>query len=155
MSDIRHYRCLMLTSDAGLAKALDSAIIGFLTAVNGRGQPQTSPVWYIRDGEDLVVYNRPTAARLRSIANNNRVAFNLRADGGARSGISLEGTAVVDSDLPTAVDFPGYVDRYRGEIADLGWTPESFSTDYSIGLRITVTRVRSWGVEKLDVDEIG
>ena len=155
MSDIRHYRCLMLTSDAGLAKALDSAIIGFLTAVNGRGQPQTSPVWYIRDGEDLVVYNRPTAARLRSIANNNRVAFNLRADRGARSGISLEGTAVVDSDLPTAVDFPGYVDRYGGEIADLGWTPESFSTDYPVGLRITVTRVRSWGVEKLDVDEIG
>ena len=41
------------------------------------------------------------------------------------------------------------------ESADLGWTPESFSTDYSVGLRITVTRVRSWSVEKLDVDEIG
>ena len=108
----------MLTPDTGLAKALDSAIIGFLTAVNGRGQPQTSPVWYIRDGEDLVVYNRPTAARLRSIANNNRVAFTLRADRGAKSGISLEGTAVVDSSLPPAVDFPGYVDRYGGEIAD-------------------------------------
>ena len=145
----------MLTSDTGLAKALDSAIIGFLTAVNHRGQPQTSPVWYIRDSEDLVVYNRPTAARLQSIANNNRVAFTLRADRGAKSGISLEGTAVVDSSLPPAVDFPGYVDGYAGEIADLGWAPESFSTDYSVGLRITVTRVRSWGVEKLNADEVG
>ena len=145
----------MLTSDTGLAKALDSAIIGFLTAVNHRGQPQTSPVWYIRDGEDLVVYNRPTAARLQSIANNNRVAFTLRADRGAKSGISLEGTAVVDSSLPPAVDFPGYVDRYAGEIADLGWTPESFSTDYPVGLRITVTRVRNWGVEKLNAAEVG
>ena len=145
----------MLTSETGLAKALDSAIIGFLTAVSGRGQPQTSPVWYIRDGEDLVVYNRPTAARLRSIANNDRVAFTLRADRGAKSGISLEGTAVVDSSLPPAVDFPGYVDRYGGEIADLGWTPESFSTDYSVGLRITVTRVRNWGVEKLNANEVG
>ena len=145
----------MLTSNTALAEALDSAIIGFLTAVNHRGQPQTSPVWYIRDGEDLVVYNRPTAARLQSIANNNRVAFTLRADRGAKSGISLEGTAVVDSSLPPAVDFPGYVDRYGGEIADLGWTPESFSTDYSVGLRITVTRVRNWGVEKLNADEVG
>ncbi len=145
----------MLTSNTGLAKALDSAIIGFLTAVNGRGQPQTSPVWYIRDGEDLVVYNRPTAARLRSIVGNNRVAFNLRADRRAMSGISLEGTAVVDSDLPSAVDFPGYVDRYGEEIARLGWTPESFSTDYSVGLRITVTRVRNWGVEKLNAGELG
>jgi len=145
----------MLTSNTGLAKALDSAIIGFLTAVNGRGQPQTSPVWYIRDGEDLVVYNRPTAARLRSIVGNNRVAFNLRADRRAMSGISLEGTAVVDSDLPPAADFPGYVDRYGEEIARLGWTPESFSTDYSVGLRITVTRVRNWGVEKLNAGELG
>ncbi len=145
----------MLTSETGLAKALDSAIIGFLTAVNGRGQPQTSPVWYIRDGEDLVVYNRPTAARLRSIVVNNRVAFNLRADRRAMSGISLEGTAVFDSDLPPAVDFPGYVDRYGEEIARLGWTPESFSTDYSVGLRITVTRVRNWGVEKLNAGELG
>ena len=141
----RHYRHLMLTSNTGLAEALDSDIIGFLTAVNGRGQPQTSPVWYILDGEELVVYNRPTAARLRSIANNNRVAFNLRADWRARSGISLEGEAAIDSDLPPAVDFPGYVDRYGSEIAGLGWTPESFSTDYSIGLRIIVTRVRNWG----------
>ena len=145
----------MLTSNAGLAEALDSAIIGFLTAVNGRGQPQTSPIWYIRDGEDLVVYNRPTAARLRNIADNNRVAFNLRADRGAKSGISLEGTAVVDSNLPPAVDFPGYVERYGEEIAGLGWTPESFSTDYSVGLRITVTRVRNWGVEKLNSGAFG
>jgi PPOX class probable F420-dependent enzyme len=145
----------MLTSNTGLPKALDSAIIGFLTAVNGHGQPQTSPVWYIRDGEDLVVYNRPTAARLRSIVGNSRIAFNLRADRRAMSGISLEGTAVVDSDLPPAVDFPGYVDRYGEEIARLGWTPESFSTDYSVGLRITVTRVRNWGVEKLNAGELG
>ena len=55
MSDIDHYRCLMLTSNTALAEALDSAIIGFLTAVDGRGQPQTTPVWYIRDGGDLVV----------------------------------------------------------------------------------------------------
>ncbi len=143
----------MLTSKTGLAEALDFAIIGFLTAVNSSGQPQTSPVWYIRDGEDLVVYNRPSAARLRSIANNNRVAFNLRADRRASSAISLEATAVVDSGLPPAVDFPGYIDRYGSEIADNNWTPESFSDDYSVGLRITVTRVRDWGVEKLNAGE--
>jgi PPOX class probable F420-dependent enzyme len=145
----------MLTSNTGLAEALDSAIIGFLTAVNGRGQPQTSPVWYIRDHDDLVVYNRPAAPRLRSIANNSLVAFNLRADWKARSGISLEGVAAVESELPPAVDFPGYVTRYGAEIARLDWTPESFSTDYSVGLRIIVTRVRNWGVEKLNTGELG
>lgn len=144
----------MLTSKTGLAEALDSAIIGFLTAVNSRGQPQASPVWYIRDDEELVVYNRPSAPRLRSIANNNQVAFNLRADWRARSGVSLEGVAAIDSELPPAVDFPGYADRYGSEIARLGWTPESFSSDYSVGLRIIVTRVREWGVVKLNAGEL-
>ncbi len=143
----------MLSNTSGLNEALDSALIGFLTAVSGRGQPQTSPIWYIRDGEDIVIYNRPTAARLESLDSNDRVAFNLRADRRARSGISLEGTAVVDSSLPPAIGFPGYVDRYGEEIKRLGWTPESFSNDYSVGLRMTVTRVRDWGVAKLNAGE--
>jgi len=107
--------------------ALDSALIGFLTAVNPQGQPQTSPIWFIRDGEDIVIYNRPTAARLESIDSNDRVTLNLRADRRARSGISLEGGATVDASLPPAIDFPGCVDKYGEEIKRLGWTPESFS----------------------------
>jgi PPOX class probable F420-dependent enzyme len=143
----------MLSNTSGLSMALDSALIGFLTAVNIQGQPQTSPIWFIRDGEDIVVYNRPTAARLESIDSNDSVAFNLRADRRARSGISLEGAATVDASLPPAIDFPGYVDKYGEEIKRLGWTPESFTGDYSVGLRITVTRVRDWGVSKLNAGE--
>ena len=143
----------MLSSTPALTEVLDSALIGFLTAVNGQGQPQTSPIWYIRDGEDIVIYNRAKAARLKSIDSSHRVAFNLRADRRARSGISLEGTAVVDTTLPAALDFPGYVDKYGEEINRLGWTPQSFSSDYSVGLRMTVTRVRDWGVDKLNAGE--
>ena len=145
----RRYGDLMLTKTAGLPELLDREIIGFLTAVNSKGQPQTSPIWFIRDGDDIVIYNRTRAARLRSIVGNSRVAFNLRADAGARAGVTLEGTAVVEDDLPPAKDFPGYVYKYAGEIARLGWTPDSFSADYPIGLRVTVTRVRAWSINHL------
>jgi hypothetical protein len=39
----------MLTDDPLLAKILDNDLIGFFTAVDERGQPQTSPVWFVRE----------------------------------------------------------------------------------------------------------
>ena len=139
----------MLAQTEGLSELLDHQVIGFLTAVKEDGQPQTSPAWYMRNSDDIVIYNRPPARRLRSIETNPNVDFNLRADVGARSGVTLEGTAVLEKGLPPAKDFPGYETKYADEIAGLGWTPQSFSDDYPVGIRITVTRVRAWGVKNL------
>lgn len=139
----------MLSSKPGLNEAIDRSLIGFLTAVNAAGQPQASPVWFLRDGEDLIVYNRPTAARLESIVSNPRVALNLRGDRQGHAGVSLEGTAEVDESLPPAHQFPEYVEKYADEIAGLGWTPESFAADYSVGIRMSVTRVRAFGLRLL------
>jgi PPOX class probable F420-dependent enzyme len=139
----------MLSGTEGLPELLDKELIAFLTAVNENGQPQASPVWFQRDGEDIVVYNRPGARRLRSIETNARVALTLRADRQGHALVSLEGTAVTENHLPRAKDFPGYEEKYLDEIADLGWTPDSFSDEYSVGLRITVTRVRASGISRL------
>lgn len=140
----------MITDSPRLTAALDNDLIGFLTAVDGSGQPQTSPVWFIRDGNDIVVYSKPDTPRLSSIATNASVSFNLRGDRRARGAVTLEGTARREDDLPPAKDFPGYVAKYGREIERLGWTPGSFSDDYSVALRIVVTRARSWGLDALD-----
>ena len=136
----------MLSNTEGLTQLLDREFIGFLTAVKEDGQPQTSPIWYHRDGDDIVIYNRTNARRLRSIETNPHVALNLRGDHQGHVVVTLEGTAAVDASLPPAKDFPGYEDKYAGEIAGLGWTPDSFSADYPVGIRMTVTRVRAAGI---------
>ena len=140
----------MLFETQGLIEAIDRAKIGFLTAVNAAGQPQTSPVWIHRDGDDIIVYNKPTAARIRSIDSNQRVSINLRGDRAGHAAVTIEGHAAVDQTLPPANDLPGYVDKYREDIAHLGWTPTSFASDYSLPIRITVTRVRAWGLKGWD-----
>ena len=57
---------------------------------------------------------------------------------------TFEGTAeVVESPTPPHRD-PAYLDKYRGEISRLGWTPEQFADDYSALIRITINRIRSW-----------
>lgn len=138
----------MLSESADLLKVLDDELIGFLTAVNAAGQPQASPVWFVRDGEDLVVYNKPQTPRLDSVAVNPKVAFNLRGDRRAHAIVSIEGVAA-EVELPPAKDFPGYLEKYGREIERLGWTPESFSSDYRTGLRIEITRVRYRGLRRL------
>jgi PPOX class probable F420-dependent enzyme len=138
----------MLNDTPGLAELLDRELIAFLTAINEDGQPQTSPVWFVRDGEDLIVYNQPSSPRFASIAAHPKVAFNLRGDVHGHAVITLEGEAVA-VDLPPATEFPGYLGKYRQDIEDLGWTPEQFASDYRAGIRITVTRVRAHGLDRL------
>jgi PPOX class probable F420-dependent enzyme len=139
----------MVTDPPTVASILDHDLIGFLTAVDRGGQPQTAPVWFVRDGDDIVVYNKPDTPRLDSIAANPKIALNLRGDGRATGAVLIEGIATRDADIPPAKDFPGYVDKYAREIERLGWTPESFSSDYSAGIRILVTRTRAWGLDAL------
>lgn len=140
----------MLTDRANLAEILDRELIGLLTAVDAEGQPQSAPVWFVRDGDDLIVYNKPDTPRLASIAANERVAFALRGDRRARGAVLFEGRATRDDGLPPAKDFPGYLDKYAREIDRLGWTPDTFSSDYATGIRIEVTRARVWGLDALD-----
>lgn len=137
----------MLSDDPHIAQALDAALIGFLTAVNREGQPQTSPVWFVRDGESLIVYNKADTPRLASVAGNSRVAFNLRGDARGRGALLIEGRALEAPDLGPFYELPAYVEKYREDMERIGWTPKTFHDDHPVPIRIEVTRVRASGLE--------
>lgn len=137
----------MLSDRPEVFSALDKAEICHLTAVSPHGQPQTTPVWFLRDGDDLIVYNKPTSPRLASIAANDRVSVVLRGDVAASGAVIVEGRARVDDTLPSPDAWPEYLAKYEGAIAGLGWTPQQFAQEYSVGVRITPTRVRAWGID--------
>jgi PPOX class probable F420-dependent enzyme len=127
-----------------LARSLDEDLVGWLTTVTESGQPQSSVVWFLRDGDDLLVYSKPDATKLANIAANPKVAFNLRTDALGDSMTTFEGIAtVVESPTPPHRD-RAYLAKYQGQIERLGWTPEQFSDDYSALIRIAINRVRSW-----------
>lgn len=110
--------------------------------MDGRGTPQPVPVWFLWDGDrELLLYSRPDKPKLRHIARNPRVSLNL--DGNGRGGdiVVCLGGARVSGD-PPADQVPDYVAKYKGLIERNGWTPASFAADYSVPLRITVTRIR-------------
>lgn len=121
----------------------DELIIWF-TTVSPSGRPQTSPVWFLWDGSEFLVYSLPGTARTRNLEANQRVSLNLDGDGQGGSVVTVEGVARIDRAAPRSTDVPAYAAKYRAKIAGHGWTPESFAADYPIPIRITPTRARSW-----------
>ena len=132
------------TFSPAIAERLDNELVGWLTSVNADGQPQNSAVWYIRDGNDIVMYSRPDATRLTNLATNPRVAFNLGGDRQGDSITTLEGTAVADPDLPSRLGTAGYIAKYGDENVRLGWTHQDYDGLFSVPIRITITRIRAW-----------
>ena len=79
---------------------LASDIVGWLTTVAPDGTPQPPVVAFFWDGAEIVVYSRPSTPKVRNIAANPRVAFNLQSDPYGDHALSLEGIATPDPSLP-------------------------------------------------------
>jgi PPOX class probable F420-dependent enzyme len=137
---------LDLDSSAGARadRRLRTEQILWLTTVRADGQPQSSPVWFLWDGEALLVFSQPDAQKLRNLAGNPRVAVHLESEGTADEGVTIDGTAAVDPDAPSSNRIEEYRVKYREGIRAMGITPDELARDFSVALRIRPTRVRAW-----------
>lgn len=118
------------------------AVVAWLTTVRSDGQPQASPVWFVLDQGEFLIYNRQDTPRLRNIAANPRVSFNLDSDEGSDV-LTVEGTARV-ADGPASTDHAEYQRKYAARIADLGYTPEQFAEGYPVAIRVKPERWRTF-----------
>ncbi len=134
----------MLPTNPRARERLDSELIIWMTTVRPNGQPQSSAVWFLVDGDEVLVYSKPDVAKVRNIEANPRVALNLDGNGMGGDVVTLEGRARIEPSQPAAHEIPAYVAKYAERISRNGWTPESFAADYSVPIRIEVTRSRAW-----------
>jgi PPOX class probable F420-dependent enzyme len=136
---------LDLDSPAGARadRRLRSEQILWLTTVRADGQPQSSPVWFLWDGETLLVFSQPDAQKLRNLAGNPRVAVHLESGGTGDEVVTIDGTAAVDPDVPPSDQIDEYRVKYREGTKALGWTPARLARDFSVAIRIRPTRVRA------------
>ena len=135
-----------VTTPAGAraAERLGRDSIGWLTTVNAEGQPQASPVWFLWEGGEILVFSRPRARRMANLRANPRVSFNLDSERQGGHIVTLEGEARDVPGAPLAHEVPAYQAKYGEAIAAEGWTPEGMARDYSTAIRIRITRVRTW-----------
>lgn len=123
---------------------LRAETIIWLTTVATSGQPQSSPVWFLWDGTEILIYGSKDGRKTRNIAANPRVDLHLDGNGQGGGIVIVEGTARIDQDGPPVPSVAGFVAKYGTLIESYGWTLEGTARDYPHVIRVTPTRVRIW-----------
>ena len=124
---------------------LRSAPLAWLTTVRADGQPQASYIWFHYDGQDIAVLSQPNTAKLRNIAANPKVSFNLDGDTATGGGVlTMHASAEIIGELPSD-RWAAYVAKYDSRIRSGTWgTPDGFIADFSTAIRLLPGRVRAW-----------
>lgn len=119
------------------AAQLTTEQVVWFTTVGGDSAPQPSPVWFLWDGETVLVFSRPDAPKVRNMVRNPQVALNFRTDS-----LVISGQAAIAPEAPRPETIAAYLEKYRDGIARLGMTPDALRATYSTALRVQPTRVR-------------
>jgi PPOX class probable F420-dependent enzyme len=133
---------LSAEASVALAERLRTENIAWITTVTPGGQPQSSPVWFLWDDGEFLVYAQPGSWKVRNIRANPQVSLHLNSDGEGGRVATFEGSARIAAEQPPVPEAAAYLAKYRQEIAGIGSTPEQMAAEYATPLRITPARVR-------------
>lgn len=127
-----------------IQRRLNQEKVIWLTTVDARQTPQPRPVWFHWDGETVLILSQPSAAKVRHIQRNPRIAlnFNTDAEGGQVGVLIGEARQAVEPIDPARLQ--AYIAKYAQGIHDLGMTPESMLADYSVALLVTPQEMRGF-----------
>src|SRR3954463_2150962 len=113
-------------------RRLRDDVVAWLTTVRRDGLPQPSPIWFLWDGDTVLVYSRPETQKLRNIAHSPLVSLNLDGDGRGGDIVVLSGEAEIRPDDPPADRVPDYVAKYDAGFRRIGMTAVTFAQSYSV-----------------------
>lgn len=121
---------------------LETELMGWVTTINPDGQPQSSAIWFLWRGGDVLIYSHIRAPRNANVEANPRVSFNLNTDPDGEDVVTMEGEARIDLGLPPSSADAAFQAKHRHMIDRYGWTPEWLAENYPIPIVITPTRWR-------------
>ena len=133
-----------LTTKLGrqVKRRLTKDVTVWFTTVGSDLTPQPRPVWFTWDGESLLLFSQPGAHKVRHVKTHPRVAINLISDELGHGVAVITGTAAIDPSVPPAHKETAYFKKYRKRIAALGMSPEEFSREYSVAIRVIPSGLR-------------
>lgn len=83
---------------------LQGTFTGKLGTINEDGTPHIVPIWFILDDEDNIVFNTDNkSVKAKNIRRDNRVRFCVDDQSPPFSFVTLDGNAVIISDVPREV----------------------------------------------------
>lgn len=127
-----------------VARRLKNEQVIWFTTVGQDLTPQPRPVWFLWDGASFLIFSQPNAFKLRHVKSHRNVSLNFNSDESGDEIAVMTGTAAVDASAPAAHLVPAYLKKYRKAISNLKMTPEEFSKDYSVAIRVVPSGLRGF-----------
>ncbi len=116
----------------------------WLVTTSADGTSQPSPVWYIREGDTLLIFSKPDAPKVRNIRARPRVALHFNTNSAGEDVVVFHGTAMLDTDATPVDALPAYLAKYGAAIPGIGMTPAEMAQVYSQAIRVQLERVRGF-----------
>ena len=131
---------LSQSKNAHIDQRLRTETMIWLSSVKPNGDPHMVPVWFLWDGNAVLIFSQPNTQKMRNLQGNPHVmlALDTADDGGDI--VMLTGTAELDETTNMAAAFPAYIQKYGQQIQSFGWSIESMAQDYSRAIRVTPTK---------------
>ena len=123
---------------------LNAEGVAWLVTSGRDGVPQPTPVWFLWENDQIVVFSQPDTGKTRAIARNPQVAFHFNFGGSGDDIQVFNGTAAIDDHGPKVDQTPAYVTKYQSGMTSIGMTPEAFAAEYRVRIVITPHKLRGW-----------
>ena len=117
----------------------------WFTTVGTDLTPQPRPVWFIWEDDSFLIFSRPDTHKVAHLKEHPKVALHFNTDDEADEDVIVFlGVAEIDPDAPPAHEVRAYRKKYATGMDELAMTPEAFSQEYSLAIRVRPTKVRGW-----------
>lgn len=133
---------MTVTIEPQFMERIQKGVYAWLTTVRADGTPQPTPVWYVWENGTFLIYSIPNQQKVRNIQSNPKVSLGITDDPKGESYLVITGDAAIDENAPRLSANLPYVEKYRHGMAEINFTPESMTRDFTTAIRITPTRVR-------------
>lgn len=127
-----------------VARRLAGEQVVWLVTVDANGMPQPVPVWFLWDGQSVLIYSQPNQAKIRNIERTGHASLHFNSDPHGGDVVVLTGAATIEPTTLPADANADYIEKYADGIASINMTPESFASAYSVPLRVTPSKLRGF-----------
>ena len=130
--------------DAHVDQRLRTEPMIWLSSVRPDGRPHLVPVWFLWDGEHILIYSQPDRQKMRNLRHNQHVMLALDTAKDGEDIVMIEGTAELLESAGQTMNLPAFVEKYATRLQLMQSDPEALAKEYSREIRITPTKFISW-----------
>lgn len=128
-----------------IARSLRRETVVWLSSVRPDGAPHVVPIWFVWDGESILVFSKPNAPKVRNLRADPRAMVAVGRPGPDFDVELVEVTAEIVPESSPGLLPDGFVGKYASLARRAGIAMDRFAATYSQPIRLHPTRWLGWG----------